>query len=1401
MLEIEENTNSEEKSFREQISEFMNEYSKSLGFAEGFTSSLVSDSMLKTIEDIIKSKKHEQLSSELTSSLNGLKKQMNLSQMNTILSGFSKAIKVFPVASLANSLYEDWHNGNDYPYNTMKNALTITAGIVICGIVTTIGGVTTLPIVASALTAGVVGVIIDTYWDDIENQFKDFMGVKDKLQSTITAGEDKISPLVVDLDGDGVETKEENSQIYFDHDGNGFAESSGWVGQDDGLLVRDINGNGQIDDGTELFGNNSVLSNGQSAANGFEALKDLDSNNDGIFNNQDTAWNEVKVWRDANGNGVVDENELLTLEQAGVAGINLDYQNSDIIDANGNSHKQTGTFIKTDGTTGSVHDVWFDADYADTIDKSDITIPEDIAALPNVTGFGNVHDLQTAMALDTNGELKTLVQQFVAETDTAARQAILLNIIYHWTGVQDMPIDGRDPTQIYGKVIDDTRKLEALEEFLGKEYLGTWCWGERDPNPHGLAAPYILRAFEDLKNYINSRLLAQTHYKNLLEGIQLTWNDTTQSWSADVSQALSQLQNLYNQNAANGILVLREFEMIVKNSGVNVVQEIYSQFRAQGDAGGNEFAATLARFGSTYGTAGDDELNGSAEADELKGLGGNDTLYGEAGNDTLEGGAGNDNLYGGDGNDTLIGGAGNDYLNGGNGSDIYLFEKGFGNDAIDNTQQGTEANNDIIRFGTEILPENTTLQRQGFDLIISVSYADGSSDSVRVYSYFDKQGTSSATVSAIEFADGTSWDYNYVLAHWNSVPGAGGGQVYEGGAGDDYVGGGYYDDILIGNAGNDTLSDGTGNNIFYGGTGNDVMQGGNGNDTYLWNWGDGADVINDGGGYDNISFGDGITFADLTFRSAGDHLVILVKGQESQRITIEYFLNVDYCKVETLKFFDGTSVNLSEIGLTLRQLDSGETIKGTDFNDIIYANGGDDTVNAGLGDDIIFGGDGNDVINAYQGNDILIGGKGNDSLNGDEGDDIYVWNLGDGFDTINDSYGQNVIRFGEGISFADLSFEQKDNNFERDLYIFVKGDKTQGLVLPYFLNMDSRRNVTLQFADGTSFNLAEEGLTLNMSSGQITLQGTLYDDVLIGNDLDNEISGSNGNDTLIGGKGNDILKGNDGNDTYVWNLGDGFDTINDSYGQNVIRFGEGISFADLSFEQKDNNFERDLYIFVKGDKTQGMVLPYFINSAAHRNFILQFADGTSFNLAEEGLTLNMSNGQITLQGTPYDDILIGNDLDNTINAADGDDVYIGGKGNDTIEDPSGNDTYIWNLGDGLDMVKDITGEDKIVFGEGITRDDLSFEQVGNDLKILVNGDNSAGVQIQYHFANDMFKVESVEFADGSMLDIGNADQLIQAMNSFSSSNSASTDTLSEPIQDVGDMYNLAVNNELARKTA
>ena len=119
----------------------------------------------------------------------------------------------------------------------------------------------------------------------------------------------------------------------------------------------------------------------------------------------------------------------------------------------------------------------------------------------------------------------------------------------------------------------------------------------------------------------------------------------------------------------------------------------------------------------------------------------------------------------------------------------------------------------------------------------------------------------------------------------------------------------------------------------------------------------------------------------------------------------------------------------------------------------------------------------------------------------------------------------------------------------------------------------------------------------------------------------------------------------------------------------------------------------------------------------------------------------------------------------------------------------------------FDTITDTGGDDKIVFGEGISQSDLSFEQIGNDLKISVNGKDDKGIQINDHFRYDDSKVETIEFHDGSTLDISNADQLIQAMSSFSVSNSASTDTLSNPAQDVTDMYSLAASQDLTRKAS
>ncbi len=93
-----------------------------------------------------------------------------------------------------------------------------------------------------------------------------------ELKSSFYSAETTRSPLILDLDGNGVETVSVNDGVYFDHDGNGFAEKSGWVSENDGILVRDLNNNGQIDGGNELFGDQTLLSDDTKAANGFEAL-------------------------------------------------------------------------------------------------------------------------------------------------------------------------------------------------------------------------------------------------------------------------------------------------------------------------------------------------------------------------------------------------------------------------------------------------------------------------------------------------------------------------------------------------------------------------------------------------------------------------------------------------------------------------------------------------------------------------------------------------------------------------------------------------------------------------------------------------------------------------------------------------------------------------------------------------------------------------------------------------------------------------------------------------------------------------------------------------------------------------------------------------------------------------
>jgi hypothetical protein len=124
-----------------------------------------------------------------------------------------------------------------------------------------------------------------------------------KIRSLFNIGATVTSPIILDLDKDGVETTAVNNGTYFDHDANGFSEQTGWASSDDGLLVMDRDADGLIEDGTELFGNNTILANGTNASNGFQALAELDSNADGKIDANDAAYSQLRIWQDIDEDG------------------------------------------------------------------------------------------------------------------------------------------------------------------------------------------------------------------------------------------------------------------------------------------------------------------------------------------------------------------------------------------------------------------------------------------------------------------------------------------------------------------------------------------------------------------------------------------------------------------------------------------------------------------------------------------------------------------------------------------------------------------------------------------------------------------------------------------------------------------------------------------------------------------------------------------------------------------------------------------------------------------------------------------------------------------------------------------------------------------------------------------
>lgn len=263
----------------------------------------------------------------------------------------------------------------------------------------------------------------------------------DNIGSMLVIASQKISPLVLDLDGDGIELTNITTTadtVYWDIDMDGFAEQSAWVAADDGLLAIDLNADGIINDHSELFGNHTGGANNYS--DGFAALSAYDSNTDGYITSSDTDFTDLLVWQDVNQDGYSQSSELSSLTDLGITSINLGASLvSTTIAGNDITHESTFTM---NSVTYDIVDAWSQYDDVNTEYSDGFTLDPAALFLPMLRGYGELPDLSIAMSLDNTGtgNLLSLVADIATATagdlaDNGSLADDMRALLYRWAGV------------------------------------------------------------------------------------------------------------------------------------------------------------------------------------------------------------------------------------------------------------------------------------------------------------------------------------------------------------------------------------------------------------------------------------------------------------------------------------------------------------------------------------------------------------------------------------------------------------------------------------------------------------------------------------------------------------------------------------------------------------------------------------------------------------------------------------------------------------------------------------------------------------------------------------------------------------------------------------------------------
>ena len=802
---------------------------------------------------------------------------------------------------------------------------------------------------------------------------------------------------------------------------------------------------------------------------------------------------------------------------------------------------------------------------------------------------------------------------------------------------------------------------------------------------------------------------------------------------------------------------------------------------------------------------------------------GDDTVLGTAGDNFFSGNAGNDLMRGFDGSDTYLLGAGDgvDTVDDGGdtGEDRLVLNFNFGDLTITSVTGGfvflNETTGDqVTALGIEIFDFNdiydlsandvATLVDVGnydnaitgttgadtldgtedADLIVGLSGDDvingyggddrieGGDDDDQLYG-----GDGNDTIlggAGEDLLEGGDGDDILSAGDTSETPSSlRANNTLRGGAGNDILDGGWEDDVLEGGDGDDIMRGDFGNDSYRGGAGNDVMVDENDASTYYYDLGDGDDLIFDDGSTsttDAIEFGAGISQSDLTFSFvivdprpytdyyAFDEPQSAIRAELAQGGSITFAGNPSDSvgSIDVLRFDDGSTLSRAAIEAMARAPTAADQLI---------------------------------VPRTQSSDDIIEGGGGDDTLYGNYGDQTYLFNAGDGHDTIVapefNSSGLNIVQFGPDVASGDITISRA-GEFDEDLVITLDSGESITVSGQYGLELNPYSSDPLvyrNYIDRIVFE-SEPGVVIDASEMLLATQtATGGDDLQIGSDQADALAASAGADELRGGRSGD---------DYAFGIGSGADIIVETNRgltyipypddgpeldiallreTDTLTFGAGVTVSDLVLTATGSSLS-DLLIEIQGTGDSILIRDQLAASGNWGSIIDQYSDeGPHVVTAEEweydyadyfgeeflfhaGIERFVFDDGTTLTWQEFADLVTNRDDegDNTIATDDLGGVLDGGAGTDRLEGGAGDDTYVLNLGSFNDTASDAGGYDEVAFGAGISPELIAFSRVGengDDLLIEIGGEERNSLLIEGQFAGDGRTLEYFYTDDGA----------------------------------------------------